>query len=1064
MKPLETQQHIAWLVFSEITSDSHLLDLEVHMKRLITRFFECGNSLLARKDVRISPVILMQALTTLIVAHSMSVYATNVFSAASGDWGNPATWSTGLIPGSSDNVFIGSGHTVTVDVGVACADLHVGRNTSIPNGGIIIFGPGSLHVLGDIIVGVPSFGAGIVSMAQGELLLEGSLTIPNGVFIATGGAVWYEGVASQTVASLSYHDLILRNGPKIAGGPITVEGDLTMYTVNVSFDASSFTHHVKGDWLNEGFFDGGTSTIILDGIPTQNISGSNVFHHLILDGGDHILNDSTTITGDLTINAGVNFVPNSPVNFTVDGDWTNNGTFLHNGGTVYLGGNLTQRIDNNNSSGSFYNLILKGTGTKEAYSDLIVNGDFTIRAASTYHVQPAFDTHLKGGVTVNGTLDLGNTTVWFEGTGPQNIPGGQTYGTLRLVGSTKTATGALTINGHLIVAADAIFNPGSYNHDLGGNLNNDGTVHAGTGLITFDGTGTQFIRGSGSTTFNSVGFINSLKTAEASFTVNDLFYIDGSASFDAGSNTITVKGDWNGGSTRFIPGTSTIILNSPSPQSIGGSPTFKNLTLTGAGIKTANTSITVDSTFTINSAATFSSGSVTHHINGDWIKNGTFLANAGAIDFSGIHPQLITGAFRFNNVTVDNDSGVRLAATLGDSIEGTLTFANGRMNLGTTDLTLEPSATVTGAAEGKCIITNGTGRLRRTIQGGASAEIFTFPIAPNKTSYNPLAIGLRPDVSEPTETFTARVEEFTNASPGFGVTDTSYCTWRIWTIEEETVGGNRTNLAFQWDPDEDGTNIGISPPDPVQAMAYLYVNGTGQYEAVDDAVGPPHLNNPIIAATLGYTTMSFGSYIVGNAIALPVQLVSFTGVEIPNIGVHLDWRTLSEVNNYGFYVQRKREADSAWTELSNSFRPGYGTTNEPHDYSFVDSAVAGGQWLYRLRQVDLNSTSHYSEAITVSIITSVDEHQLPTEFALRQNYPNPFNPTTIISFDLPSAGDVMLKVYDMLGREVATLVNEARPAGRYTERFDATGLASGVYLYRLTSPSHSATKKLVLLR
>jgi hypothetical protein len=187
-------------------------------------------------------------------------------------------------------------------------------------------------------------------------------------------------------------------------------------------------------------------------------------------------------------------------------------------------------------------------------------------------------------------------------------------------------------------------------------------------------------------------------------------------------------------------------------------------------------------------------------------------------------------------------------------------------------------------------------------------------------------------------------------------------------------------------------------------------------------------------------------------------------VEIPNIGVHLDWRTLSEVNNYGFYVQRKRESDSAWTELSNSFRPGYGTTNEPHDYSFVDSAVAGGQWLYRLRQVDLNSTSHYSEAITVNILTSVDEHQLPTEFALRQNYPNPFNPTTIISFDLPSAGDVMLKVYDMLGREVATLVNEARPAGRYAERFDATGLASGVYLYRLTSPSHSATKKLVLLR
>ncbi|MBM2846826.1 MAG: hypothetical protein HW407_2138, partial [Bacteroidetes bacterium] len=116
------------------------------MKRLISRFFEYSNSLLARIGLRISPMILALALATFIMVHSTSVFAANVFSVATGNWGNGATWSTGLIPGSSDNVFIGGGHTVTVNVGVACASLHVGRNTSIPNGGTIIFAPGSLHV------------------------------------------------------------------------------------------------------------------------------------------------------------------------------------------------------------------------------------------------------------------------------------------------------------------------------------------------------------------------------------------------------------------------------------------------------------------------------------------------------------------------------------------------------------------------------------------------------------------------------------------------------------------------------------------------------------------------------------------------------------------------------------------------------------------------------------------------------------------------------------------------------------------------------------------------------
>jgi hypothetical protein len=88
----------------------------------------------------------------------------------------------------------------------------------------------------------------------------------------------------------------------------------------------------------------------------------------------------------------------------------------------------------------------------------------------------------------------------------------------------------------------------------------------------------------------------------------------------------------------------------------------------------------------------------------------------------------------------------------------------------------------------------------------------------------------------------------------------------------------------------------------------------------------------------------------------------------------------------------------------------------------------------------------------------------PTTFALEQNYPNPFNPTTTIRFAIPQSEHVTLKVYDLLGREVATLVNEQRNAGSYDEIFDASKLASGMYLYKLQAGNFTASRKFVLMK
>jgi glucose/arabinose dehydrogenase len=197
---------------------------------------------------------------------------------------------------------------------------------------------------------------------------------------------------------------------------------------------------------------------------------------------------------------------------------------------------------------------------------------------------------------------------------------------------------------------------------------------------------------------------------------------------------------------------------------------------------------------------------------------------------------------------------------------------------------------------------------------------------------------------------------------------------------------------------------------------------------------------------------------------LPVQISSFTGVVVGNNNVRLDWRTISEVNNYGFYVQKRLAGVTEWTEIENSFVPGHGTTLEPQLYTFTDSSGIMGPTQYRLKQVDLNGSIHYTEPILVDMPTSVSE-TAPRQFALEQNYPNPFNPSTEIRFALETTGYATLAVHNSLGQNVATLFGGVAEAGRFnTVRFNATGLASGVYFYRLQSGGKSMSRKLMLLR
>ncbi|KAB2920948.1 MAG: T9SS type A sorting domain-containing protein, partial [Bacteroidetes bacterium] len=138
------------------------------------------------------------------------------------------------------------------------------------------------------------------------------------------------------------------------------------------------------------------------------------------------------------------------------------------------------------------------------------------------------------------------------------------------------------------------------------------------------------------------------------------------------------------------------------------------------------------------------------------------------------------------------------------------------------------------------------------------------------------------------------------------------------------------------------------------------------------------------------------------------------------------------------------------------FIAGNGTTNAPKSYSFVDNS-ASGTVQYRLKQVDNDGSFEYSSAVEVNVAA-------PAAYTLSQNHPNPFNPATTISYSLPAAGFVTLKVYDMLGKEVATLVNGMQESGANKASFDASQLPSGIYFARLSSGSFNSVIKMTLMK
>ncbi|MDP3149145.1 MAG: T9SS type A sorting domain-containing protein [Ignavibacteria bacterium] len=227
---------------------------------------------------------------------------------------------------------------------------------------------------------------------------------------------------------------------------------------------------------------------------------------------------------------------------------------------------------------------------------------------------------------------------------------------------------------------------------------------------------------------------------------------------------------------------------------------------------------------------------------------------------------------------------------------------------------------------------------------------------------------------------------------------------------------------------------------------------------------------PTIGELLSFTTTGAGDSSLFDASYLPATEMKYLTYHLIDSDVILNWETKIEINNYGFEVERSQNSmitklqdwksngsqNPNWVKVG--FVDGNGSSNLMNDYSFVDKSVPSGRYYYRLKQIDDDRKYRFSKQVEVVI------NKLPAYFLLVQNYPNPFNPITTIEFAIPSANIVQVKVFNILGMEVATLLNELKQAGKHRVEFDAGNLASGIYFYKVVSGDNLETKKMILLK
>lgn len=196
---------------------------------------------------------------------------------------------------------------------------------------------------------------------------------------------------------------------------------------------------------------------------------------------------------------------------------------------------------------------------------------------------------------------------------------------------------------------------------------------------------------------------------------------------------------------------------------------------------------------------------------------------------------------------------------------------------------------------------------------------------------------------------------------------------------------------------------------------------------------------------------------------LPVELVYFFAESYED-SILLKFGTATEVSNYGFEIQR---AQNNFIFNIIGFVEGNGNSNSPKHYTFADSLVEmTGIIYYRLKQIDFDGTSAYSDTVTVDFLSSItlESSNIPSQFSISNNYPNPFNPATKINFELPFQQALKINLFDVRGKLVKEIASQEFLPGIYQLYLDFSIYSSGIYFVRFESQNNVVTKRMTFVK
>lgn len=811
---------------------------------------------------------------------------------------------------------------------------------------------------------------------------------------------------------------------------------------------------------------------------------------------------STTITGEVLIRPLAGLELQNDINIAGDFFKDETGIFTHNMYAVNLNGNENQEIEvdfgTDTLSITFYDLFLSGSGDKILEDSVFITNDLTISGTArmvgtAQYVQITGDLDATSADPYSGgTSNL--SEVVFNGTGSRTL---DISDEITFRNLTFNSTGTFAVNGDIEVSVDTMeiidATVGMGTNTLSGSgvlkMNSgtlqlaklsttlpeiSNTVLAGSSTLQLNGAGDQTIRGNrayANITLSNTGtknFTSAPDSIKGTLTIEDdvVFDADNLTIGGIGTNiTMTgtsrylttgsgTKPDASGTYNLDIGTTFEFAKNGTGNQTIRLSPDYANIVISGESPANASTSgsggldFIAGGSFTVTSTGTFrieNPGGFSGPSNAavDTTGGVTITLEAGStIEYRG-SSQTITNDQDYYNLTF-NDAGTKTPAGL-VIVQGDLNLIEGIVELGANDLTMtDPAAEANGDDDGY-IITNGSGRLVRTIDDAATG-VYTFPLG-NSTDYQPATItwGSAAGIDELSAGF---IETSLSAPTGLNSSAygsdptpiTEFLDNGYWEINS-TGSGSPADYDIELDARSIG-NLGA-----LAEQHAIFKNSTIDPATWSEAGSPVDVWAGTPTATAGFggqiTPQSegvsgFSIFAIGRSASnvLPITLLSFTAE--PVFGdVLLEWSTVSEIDNDYFVLEHSVNGID-WMALTQ--QAGAGTTTVQTDYSFLHEEPLSGTNYYRLLQVDFNGASAYSDVVSVFLQAGSNELSL---------YPNPAN-----DFIMVGAG-VQVLLYNPAGQLVLDAMDNGNGIG-------ISDLAPGIYLARLSTAGMTQTTKLIV--